>query len=75
MALEKRAWRWNWLTGWNPLIKFRRMAGLYAFFYGCLHLSTYVIVDRFAGKRARHIGGVFQEGFRVFHRVIRVPAP
>jgi sulfoxide reductase heme-binding subunit YedZ len=31
------------------LIKFRRMIGLYAFFYGCLHLLTYVIVDRFAG--------------------------
>jgi methionine sulfoxide reductase heme-binding subunit len=37
------------LTGWNALIRFRRMAGLYAFFYGCLHLLTYVIVDRFAG--------------------------
>jgi methionine sulfoxide reductase heme-binding subunit len=37
------------LTGWNALVKFRRMAGLFAFFYGCLHLLTYVIVDRFAG--------------------------
>ena len=36
-------------TGWNPLVKFRRMAGLYAFFYGTLHLTTYAIVDRFAG--------------------------
>jgi sulfoxide reductase heme-binding subunit YedZ len=37
------------LTGWNPLIKFRRMAGLFAFFYGTLHFLTYVIADRFAG--------------------------
>lgn len=37
------------LTGWNPLIRFRRMVGLYAFFYGTLHLMTYAIVDRFAG--------------------------
>jgi sulfoxide reductase heme-binding subunit YedZ len=37
------------LTGWNPIIKFRRMAGLFAFFYGTLHLLTYVILDRFAG--------------------------
>jgi sulfoxide reductase heme-binding subunit YedZ len=37
------------LTGWNALIRFRRMAGLFAFFYGTLHLLTYVIVDRFAG--------------------------
>src|SRR4051795_9736121 len=37
------------LTGWNPLVKFRRMAGLFAFFYGTLHLMTYAIADRFAG--------------------------
>ena len=37
------------LTGWNAFVKFRRMAGLYAFFYGSLHLTTYAIVDRFAG--------------------------
>ena len=37
------------LTGWNRLAKFRRMVGLYAFFYGTLHLLTYVVADRFAG--------------------------
>jgi sulfoxide reductase heme-binding subunit YedZ len=37
------------LTGWNALIRFRRMAGLYAFFYGTLHFLVYVIADRFAG--------------------------
>jgi sulfoxide reductase heme-binding subunit YedZ len=37
------------LTGWNTLVKFRRMAGLYAFFYGSLHLTTYAVADRFAG--------------------------
>lgn len=37
------------LTGWNPVIKFRRMVGLFAFFYATLHLLTYVILDRFAG--------------------------
>jgi sulfoxide reductase heme-binding subunit YedZ len=29
------------------LIKFRRMLGLFAFFYGCLHLMTYVWLDKF----------------------------
>jgi sulfoxide reductase heme-binding subunit YedZ len=36
-------------TGWNAVIRFRRMLGLFAFFYGTLHLLTYVVVDRFAG--------------------------
>ena len=36
------------LTGWNSIIRFRRMAGLYAFFYGTLHFLIYVIADRFA---------------------------
>jgi len=32
--------------GWNGLIKYRRMLGLFAFFYGCLHLVTYSIFDK-----------------------------
>jgi sulfoxide reductase heme-binding subunit YedZ len=35
------------LTGWNVLIKYRRMLGLYAFFYGCLHFTTYIWLDQF----------------------------
>jgi sulfoxide reductase heme-binding subunit YedZ len=35
------------ITGANWLVKFRRMLGLYAFFYGFLHLMTYVWFDRF----------------------------
>jgi sulfoxide reductase heme-binding subunit YedZ len=35
------------LTGANWLIKFRRMLGLYAFFYGALHFITYIWFDRF----------------------------
>ena len=35
------------ITGANWLIKFRRMLGLFAFFYGSLHLLTYVAFDRF----------------------------
>jgi sulfoxide reductase heme-binding subunit YedZ len=37
------------LTGWNAAIRFRRMTGLFAFFYGSLHFLTYTIADRFAG--------------------------
>jgi len=35
------------ITGANWLTKFRRMLGLFAFFYGSLHLLTYVAFDRF----------------------------
>jgi sulfoxide reductase heme-binding subunit YedZ len=31
------------LTGWNWLIRFRRMMGLFAFFYGILHLTIYCL--------------------------------
>ena len=37
------------VTGWHPVIRFRRMVGLFAFFYGTLHFLIYVIADRFAG--------------------------
>lgn len=35
------------ITGWNSIIKFRRLIGLFAFFYGVLHLFTYVWLDQF----------------------------
>lgn len=34
------------ISGRNWLSHFRRMLGLYAFFYGVLHLSTYFVFDR-----------------------------
>jgi len=34
------------IFGVNTLVKFRRMLGLFAFFYGSLHLLTYVWFDR-----------------------------
>lgn len=33
------------LIGQPVLVRFRRMLGLYAFFYASLHLSTYVVLD------------------------------
>jgi len=31
------------LTGWNEIIKLRRMLGLFAFFYATLHMLTWVV--------------------------------
>jgi sulfoxide reductase heme-binding subunit YedZ len=35
------------LTGWNWLVRYRRMFGLFAFSYAALHLSMYIGVDMF----------------------------
>jgi sulfoxide reductase heme-binding subunit YedZ len=35
------------ISGQNGLIQYRRMAGLFAFFYGVLHLLTYLWLDQF----------------------------
>jgi sulfoxide reductase heme-binding subunit YedZ len=35
------------LTGWNALIKLRRMLGLFAFFYASLHLLIWIVLDKF----------------------------
>jgi len=35
------------LTGRAELIRYRRMLGLFAFFYACLHFVTYIWLDQF----------------------------
>jgi sulfoxide reductase heme-binding subunit YedZ len=35
------------ITGLNWLIRLRRPIGLFAFFYGCLHFTTYIWLDKF----------------------------
>ncbi len=34
------------LLGWNALLRIRRMLGLFAFFYGTLHLLSYAGIDQ-----------------------------
>ncbi len=35
------------LAGWNVLVRYRRILGLFAFFYGTLHFVTYIWLDQF----------------------------
>jgi sulfoxide reductase heme-binding subunit YedZ len=44
------------LTSWNGLIRYRRMLGLFAFFYACVHLFGYVLFDRLF-----HIGEILTD--------------
>jgi sulfoxide reductase heme-binding subunit YedZ len=34
------------LTGWNDIIKFRRLLGVFAFFYAALHAFSYFVFDQ-----------------------------
>lgn len=45
------------LSGWNGIVRFRRMLGLFAFFYACLHFTNFVVVDHFfaVGEIAKEI--------------------
>tara|TARA_R110002049_G_scaffold233509_7_gene406858 strand:+ start:3373 stop:3978 length:606 start_codon:yes stop_codon:yes gene_type:complete len=37
----------RWVTGWNSLVKYRRLLGLYVFFYAVLHMLLYLGLDQF----------------------------
>ena len=47
------------LTGWNEPIQYRRMLGLFAFFYGVLHFLIYVSLDQ-----AFSIAGILQDVYK-----------
>lgn len=50
------------IFSWNGLIKYRRILGLYAFFYGFLHLITYSIFDKSLSPSAI-VSDTFQRPF------------
>jgi sulfoxide reductase heme-binding subunit YedZ len=35
------------ISGWNGLVRYRRLVGLFSFFYGLLHFLTYLVLDQF----------------------------
>lgn len=50
------------IFGFNKLIKYRRMLGLFAFFYGLVHLATYSIFDK-SGSVSAIFEDVWQRPF------------
>ena len=55
------------VSGWNPVIRFRRMLGLCAFFYATLHVLTYLVGDRFASLE-------FPDGFVAWSTLVNLLA-
>jgi Predicted membrane protein len=53
------------ITGNNQLIKYRRILGLFAFFYGAVHLTTYFVFDR-GGSLSSTVSDVVQRPFIAF---------
>ena len=49
----------------NQLIKYRRVLGLFAFFYGSVHLTTYFVFDR-GGSLSGTVSDVIQRPFIAF---------
>lgn len=56
----------RWLTGCHALVRFRRMLGLFAFFYGTLHTGAYVLFDRAAPSAAQTLSGIGEDLLRPF---------
>jgi sulfoxide reductase heme-binding subunit YedZ len=56
----------RWLTKWHPLVKFRRMLGLFAFFYGLIHVAAYVAFDALRGDPALTLSAMAVDALRPF---------
>src|SRR2546428_13145468 len=65
----------RWLTGWHWLVKFRRMMGLFSFFYGTVHTAAYIVFDRVAGLDApiRTQPAGRSRSFERLHETSRLP--
>jgi methionine sulfoxide reductase heme-binding subunit len=55
----------RWMTGWAWLMRLRRMLGLYAFFYGTLHVISYVWIDHFFDW-AQIVGDIVRRPYLTF---------
>ena len=64
----------RWLTGWHFIVRFRRMLGLFAFFYAAAHLAAYVAFDRVADLAAPDRVSLLTTAWQAL-RAIAVDAP
>ena len=59
----------RWLTKWHALVKFRRMLGLFAFFYGVIHLAAYVAFDALRRDAALTAWAIAVDALRPFFAI------
>jgi sulfoxide reductase heme-binding subunit YedZ len=59
----------RWVTGWHSAVRFRRMMGLFAFFYALAHVVAYVIFDRIAGLEASDREDTWLAAWRVLSAI------
>lgn len=50
------------LTGWNIVIQYRRMLGVFAFFYATLHFASYIVLDQYFALDAM-VGDILKRPF------------
>ena len=50
------------VSGWNLIIQYRRMLGLFAFFYASLHFLSYIVLDQYFALDAM-IADIFKRPF------------
>ena len=51
----------RWLTGINQLVNYRRLIGLFAFFYGSMHFITYVVTSSSSRAFELRCLGLFED--------------
>jgi sulfoxide reductase heme-binding subunit YedZ len=59
----------RWLTRWHAAVRFRRMLGLFAFFYGAVHLAAYVAFDALRDSAALTLWAAAADAPRPFYAI------
>ena len=59
----------RWLTGWHALVRFRRMIGLFAFFYGATHFATYIAFDALRAQTSLTLPAMVADAPRPFFAI------
>ena len=57
------------LTGWHAFVKFRRMIGLFAFFYAAIHFAAYIAFDSLSEQMSLTLRAMAADAPRPFFAI------